>query len=142
MKYVLDASVALKTVLPEEDSDKAIALRDAFQENIHQLIAPDILPSEVAHALAKAERRGILKSPEGLQRLLGILSLSPDLYPSLPLLPRAYEIASAVRIGVYDCTYVALAEREHCELVTADKKLIANLQSDFPFILSLDSIRP
>lgn len=27
MKYVLDASVALKWVLPESDSDKALALR-------------------------------------------------------------------------------------------------------------------
>ena len=42
--------------------------------------------------------------------------------PSLSLLPRAIEISSQARIGVYDCLYVALAEREGCEFVTADNK--------------------
>jgi predicted nucleic acid-binding protein len=29
------------------------------------------------------------------------------------------------RHPIYDCFYVALAEREHCPLITADKGLIA-----------------
>jgi hypothetical protein len=37
MKYVLDASVALKWELPESDSGKALALRDDFVRKIHQL---------------------------------------------------------------------------------------------------------
>jgi hypothetical protein len=32
------------------------------------------------------------------------------------------------------------AEREHCELVTADDKLVKNLQTSFPFIKSLSSL--
>jgi hypothetical protein len=36
--------------------------------------------------------------------------------------------------------YVALAEREGIELVTADDKLIKNLQATFPFIVSLASL--
>ena len=39
MKYVLDACVALKWVLPEPDSSKAVALRDDFQRHIHELLA-------------------------------------------------------------------------------------------------------
>jgi predicted nucleic acid-binding protein len=46
------------------------------------------------------------------------------LQSSLALLPRAYELSSQMRIGVYDCLYVALAEREQCELVTADQRLV------------------
>ena len=53
---------------------------------------------------------------------------------------RAIEIATKARIAVYDCLYVALAEREGCELITSDEKLIKNLQSRFPFIVSLSSI--
>jgi predicted nucleic acid-binding protein len=34
---------------------------------------------------------------------------------------------------------VALAEQEGCEVVTADARLIANLQPQFPFILPLSS---
>lgn len=33
-----------------------------------------------------------------------------------------------MRIGVYDCIYVALAEHEKCELVTADTTLVRVLQ--------------
>jgi predicted nucleic acid-binding protein len=40
-----------------------------------------------------------------------VLRNRPDLHPYLPLLPRAFAIASAARIGVYDCLYFALAER-------------------------------
>ena len=35
MKYVLDSSVALKFVLPEVDSGKAIRLRDDYRKSIH-----------------------------------------------------------------------------------------------------------
>jgi predicted nucleic acid-binding protein len=45
-----------------------------------------------------------------------------------------------MRAGVDDCLYVALAEQESCELVTADDKLLTALQKDFPFIISLASM--
>jgi predicted nucleic acid-binding protein len=54
-------------------------------------------------------------------------------------MPRAYAISSATRQGVYDCIYIALAEREGCELITADEKLVRNLQPFFPFIVPLAS---
>jgi predicted nucleic acid-binding protein len=50
------------------------------------------------------------------------------------------DISSKTRGSFYDCLYVALAEREGCELVTADDKLIKNLQPQFPFIISLASL--
>lgn len=45
-----------------------------------------------------------------------------------------------MRIGVYDCVYVALAEREGCELVTADAKLVSALGVTYPFIIPLSSL--
>jgi hypothetical protein len=36
MRYVLDSSVALKWVLPESDSPKAITLRDHFRNQVHE----------------------------------------------------------------------------------------------------------
>jgi predicted nucleic acid-binding protein len=49
-----------------------------------------------------------------------MLNRLPMMHASLPLSPRAYHISSDARIGVYDCLYVALAEREGCEIVTSD----------------------
>jgi predicted nucleic acid-binding protein len=63
MKYVVDASVALKWVLTEPDSNKALSLRDDFRNQLNELLAPDILPVELAHALTRAERKGIIKPP-------------------------------------------------------------------------------
>lgn len=139
MRYVLDSNVGIKWVLPEADSPQAIALRDDFRQGLHELIAPDVFPVEVAHALARAERRGIIASPEAIVRFRQIAVVLPLLHFHLPLLPRALEIASQAKIGVYDCLYVALAEQEGCELITADKRLVNALQTAFPFILELSS---
>jgi predicted nucleic acid-binding protein len=54
--------------------------------------------------------------------------------------PRAIQIATKAQIGVYGCVYVALAEREGCEMVTADSRLFNNLKPSYPFIISLASV--
>ncbi len=140
MKYVLDSNVALKWVLRENISDKARQLRIDYQQKIHELLAPDVFPIEVAHALARSERRGIITPAQGPMFLADILASQPQLHPYVPLLWRAYAIASQARIGVYDCLYVALAEREGCELVTADDRLVRTLQPTFLFITALASL--
>jgi predicted nucleic acid-binding protein len=61
-------------------------------------------------------------------------------HPYEPLLARAVDVSSQSRAGLYDCLYVALAEREGCELVTDDQKLIGNLRQQFPFIVPLASL--
>ncbi len=90
MRYVLDANVALKWVLSESDSAKAIEIRDGFRQGIHELLAPDIFPIEVAHSLARAERRGIILPSEAYPKLSDVFAYMPDLYPYLPLLPQAF----------------------------------------------------
>lgn len=136
MRLVLDTSVALKTSLPENDSRKAIAICEAFVQGIHELLAPDIFPIEAAHALTKAERRGLIAVGEAA--LLHDDLPSPELFPSLLLLQRAIDISSGARIAVYDCLYLALAEQEQCGLVTADQRLLS-LRKDYPFLVDLAS---
>ncbi len=50
MNYVLDASVALKWVIQEKDSPKAISLREDYRNQINFLLAPDTFLAEIAHA--------------------------------------------------------------------------------------------
>ena len=140
MKYSLDSSVGLKWVLKEPDSSVAVRLRDSFQHGSHELIAPDIFPVEVAHAIAKAERRGLIQVGDGSQKLADVFAIMPTLHTAVPLLARAFAIASAARHGVYDCLYIALAEREGCELVTADGVLVKKFQAQFPFIIPLSAL--
>ncbi len=135
MTVVLEASVALKWAMNEVDSDRSRRLRDDFRRKIDQAIAPDSCTLECAHGLSRAERRGIVIDPLTLWYELMAEPLS--FVESIPLMPRALEIASRFRIGVYDCLYVALAEREKCDLITADMRLMNGLGSAFPFVRSL-----
>jgi predicted nucleic acid-binding protein len=139
MKYVHDASVGACWVLRNPLQAKALKLRAEYQQNIHELIAPSHFPGEIASALTKAERQKLI--PVGDAHLIqDILNTPPVLYAIDSLFYRAVDISSQTRTGFYDCLYVALAEQENCELVTADDKLINALQGQFPFILSLASL--
>jgi predicted nucleic acid-binding protein len=140
MKYVLDSSVAFKWVVAEADADKALRLRDDFQKAVHGLIAPDVFTAELAHALTRAERQGRLTAGEALALWTDVMTTPPQFFPSTALTPRAIEISSQLRVGIYDCLYVALAEREMCDLATADDKLIRNLQPHFAFLVPLASL--
>jgi predicted nucleic acid-binding protein len=140
MKVIPDSNVALKWVLAEPDSPQTKQLRADFQKAIHDLLAPDVFPVEIAHALTRAERQGRITAGQAGILWADIMCTPPRLEPSGPLLPRAIQISSAARVGVYDCLYVALAEREGCGLVTADDKLVRNLQPSFPFIKPLSSL--
>jgi predicted nucleic acid-binding protein len=140
MKYVIDSSVAFKWEVVEVDSDKARRLRDAFRNGSHELLAPDLFTSEIANSLLVAQRGGRFTKGDYPTHLANILATLPRLHPTLPLLPRVTAITSAFQVSVYDCLYVALAEREQCELVTAVGKLIKIMQGTFPFLVPLASM--
>ena len=121
----------------EVDSGKAIRLRNGYIGGVHELIAPDVFPPEIANGLASAERQRRILAGESAIFLNDVLSAGPALYPASPLLIRAMEIAISTKQAVYDCLYVALAEAEGCELVTADDKLARSLRPYYQFIVSL-----
>lgn len=125
MRYVLDSSVAFKTLVAEQDSDKAIRLLDDFRNGVVELIAPDVLPIEVAHALTRAERQIRITPTEGYALWSLMMADCPQLSPSLSLMTQAYMISSQERLGIYDCLYIALAEQEGCSMMTDDARLAA-----------------
>ncbi len=122
-----------------EDSFKATKLRDDARNAIHELLAPDIFPAEVFNSLLKAERTKRIKVGEAKTLYAAISANVPALHPYLPLMPRAGEIASRYRVALYDCLYIALAERESCEVVTGDRG-ITSLRLQFSFIVPLSSL--
>lgn len=134
MRYVLDSNVGAKWVLVEDLSDKADAFRAEVVAGVHELIAPDVYPIEVAHALTKAQRQARIAQHEIRLLLAEVLLTPPQFHPYLPLLDRAVDLAAAARMGVYDCLYVALAEREGCEVLTADVRMKRNLPKS-PIVL-------
>lgn len=140
MKYVIDTSVDIKTYVQEHDSTKAVRLRNDYHRGLHDLLAPDIFPTEMCNVLVILERSGKVKPGEAELFFRQTLSALPPLFTAVPLLPRALELAKQFQQTVYDCLYVALAEREGCELVTADDKLIRAVQPALPFVVALSSL--
>jgi predicted nucleic acid-binding protein len=140
MKYVIDSSVGVKWVIPEVDSAKALRLRDDYRHAVVELLAPDFYPFEVANSITRAERQARITQAEGAAALRDTLAHLPQLENVLALLPRAYAISSQTKSAVFDCLYVALAERDSCQLVTADHRVINNLQPHFPYIMALASL--
>lgn len=124
MKYVLDASIAVKWRLQEHDSAEALSLLADIDARAVEVVAPNTFPVEVAHALTKAERRGLIPTGEASLGLEDIMTAAVTLFDSIPILPRAVELASKKRIGVYDCLYVAFAEDLDVELITAEARLV------------------
>src|ERR1700730_722222 len=106
MKYVIDSSVMVKWVLAEPDSDKALRLRDDLRQSVHELVSPEIFTVEAAHALPRAERQQRIPAGQARALFLDILTTPPHIFPFQPFLLRAIDIASAMRVGVYDCVYV------------------------------------
>ncbi len=140
MKYVIDTSVDIKTYVQEPDSAKAVRLRNEYHQGIHQLIAPDIFPTEMCNVLMILERSGKIKPGDADIFFKQCLSQLPPLFAAVPLLPRALEIAKQFQQTVYDCLYVALAEREGHELVTADDKLVKAVRPTLQFVLPLSRL--
>jgi predicted nucleic acid-binding protein len=140
MKYILDASVAVKWVIPEIDSAVALRLRDDFRTGNSELLAPQFFPAECGHALFRLARRRLITGSEASGSLVGLMGDCPRLIPFVGLMPRASILCQNATIGFYDALYVALAEQEGCQLVTADVKLVANIGSAFPFVIALSSV--
>ncbi len=140
MKYVLDVSAALCWVIPRPLTPQALQLRADHRNAIHDLLAPSLFVAEVASALSKCERQKLIPVGDARQLFPKVLSTSPLLHAYQPLLDRAFDISASTRSGLFDCLYVALAEREGCPLVTADDRLVRNLQPHFSFLVSLSTL--
>lgn len=133
--WVVDASVIVKFVLPEELSDRAVGLLDgAFAED-WELRGPDLWRTEVANALWKRHRLRLIDG-ELVRELDAVTAadvfawsvrLPVRTHSSAGLLATAFELALQTGLTVYDALYVALALREGAPLITADHRLIRRL---------------
>ena len=118
---VADASVALKWFVADEPlAEEAAAIVRAGTP----LIAPDLVVAEGANAAWRWARLGRI-SPENATRIaVQLPSFFLRLVPAAELAEEAMRLAHALDHPVYDCFYLALAERDGVPLVTADTRLI------------------
>lgn len=124
-KVCIDASLALKWVLPEIYTDEAQGLLYDWLKKGLTLIAPTLFIFEVASALRNKVHRQIITQEEGFSALNQIRHGRVELIFSPNLVERAWRILEGLRLPTaYNAFYLALAEEEGCEFWTADENLV------------------
>ena len=125
MAIVVDSSIALAWLLPDERSQVVDALADQLEREA--AIAPSLWPLEVGNALVTALRRDRLTDRD-VERLLEILRELPveiEPPPAEPWLANVVALARKHGLTVYDSAYLELAQRRHLPLATLDARLAA-----------------
>ena len=117
MTLVIDASVACKWFFEEPLSSEARSL--ATSNTV--FTAPDMILAECANVAWRRVRSRAAPQAQAQAFLKTLPHWFDSLTPSERLHETAFAMAVALNHSVYDCLYLALAEREQTRMVTADR---------------------
>jgi predicted nucleic acid-binding protein len=123
VRTLVDASVAIKWYFRERSAEAATRVLAEGNEGVRELLAPDWIVAEFANVLWKKVRRGECSGAEAQAILDTFETDAPELVASVPLAPRALELALRLDETVYDCLYLAAAIESEATLVTGDVRL-------------------
>jgi len=138
---VVDASVAVKWLVSEQDEDAA----EELLRTQAQVAGPALLRVEVTAAIARKARFGEIQAAQAeaaIELWRSMLDRADiDLIAEDPDLPLALKLSLELNHPLQDCVYLALAERLDAPLVTADEKFAAKVRKRHPRIRTLASFR-
>lgn len=136
----MDASLALKWVLREDDSDLARSLLSSWNKNGIKIIVPALFAYEITNILYRQVLTKKLTYEQASFFQEGIFSLAIAFDFSLhkEISRKAMGYANRFHLpATYDAHYLALAEREQCEYWTADARLLNGLRGQLPWVHNL-----
>lgn len=134
-RVVVDASFAVKWVLPEQHSDRAVELLREWKAKRIQPVAPALMAVEAANAIYKRVRRGELSPSEGKVTLRTLLQAGILFQGDQHLCSEAWDIARQFdRPTVYDAVYLALALALGCDLWTGDERLYNSVKGKLSWV--------
>ena len=132
MLYVIDAGVAVKWFIPEEDSAVAHQLLTRYLQGLDTPIAPDLLISECGNVFWRRSRQGDITPEEATESMADLLALNIPLVPASSLAQSTLQLALQHQRTFYDSLYLALAQERDCPLITADERFFNAVSSEFP----------
>ena len=123
MAFVLDCSVTLSWLLPDERGGATDALVDELERTT--AVVPAIWPYEVANALLVAQRRTRIGDDDliRMRRALAALPIEVEPVTSDHVLSAVSDLGRRLEITSYDAAYVELAARRRLPLATLDARL-------------------
>lgn len=121
----VDASVVVKWLVDEDDSDVALYVLERWCEVGTVLVAPSLLEFEVYSVLRRLSFQRRVSPERAREGVDYFHALGIEIRTHSLLLKRAWEPPVRFqRPTIYDMTYVALAEIEGCRLYTSDNRLL------------------
>ncbi|SRR6266849_2563434 len=142
---IIDANIALKWVLKESDSNLAEALLIELNRKGIVMYAPALLTYEVSNILYQHVRKGTITLEKAKEAIKDVLStgLKLEFTQDTMLNNKALELAQRFNLpATYDAHYLALAEREQCELWTADRRLWNTIRGKLAWVRWLGDYQP
>lgn len=125
MPFVMDCSVTMAWVFPDESTETTDALRESLIGDM--AFVPALWPLEVGNVLLVATRRGRIRREDWKPIHRSLAALPIEIDPETParvwqgILP----LAHAHKLSAYDAAYLDLAVRMKLPLATLDKALRA-----------------
>lgn len=124
MRLVIDASIAVKWLISELGTDRALALYDRASGQMH---APDLLFVEVAGVVVRRANERLIDQDAARDTLDEWMTMSAAPAVTGHAISREMVRSAAllaIDLGhpIKDCVYLALAREFGCLLVTADAK--------------------
>ena len=123
--FVLDCSLAMAWVFPDEATETTDRLLDALTDG--RAFVPALWPVEVANVLLVATRRRRIAETDWprIRRNLDALPIRIDPASTSRIWDEVLELAHAHHLSVYDSMYLELAIRMQLPLATLDGALAA-----------------
>lgn len=123
MPFVLDSSVALAWVLPDEANPALDHVCDRLIDDV--ALVPPVWPLEIGNALLISVKRGRLTARDVSQLIteLRALPVEIDATSTERALEETLSLAKTSDLTTYDASYLELAKRRDMPLATLDTKL-------------------
>lgn len=132
---IIDASVALKWFLPDENySRNALQLLDKYIENEITFAAPSLLEYEVVNGLIVAQRKGRIPKEAILTAIDGFINLGIGLQNISHLFEKVIHLCITCNISAYDASYLAIAQEKRAPLITADERLFNSIKEEVSWV--------
>lgn len=132
---VIDACVAIKWFLPEENFEKAGVLLSTY----NRMIAPDLFFIEFDAIISKKVRQRLVTQKDAVTMFQEIRNLPFEVIPYTMISSLAFDLSSTLPITTYDACYLSVAIEFNQTVYTADKRFFRGMR-ETPFESFVEAI--
>lgn len=139
-QIVIDASVAAKWLLPDEDHPQAELIKKDFAGRELSVAVPMFIFYEINNLLKSAVSSNRIKPQEAIDLYKSFLDIEFTVHSLKHLFLPTLNLALKLNISSYDASYIVLAEYLQISFFTADEKLVKKANNQY--VLSLTEYLP